>query len=666
VENLVPIPEGETLKSFGWRQDQSCYNGSMYFDTMHPVLSSVTNQLITATVDGYFSQWPAGSTVLVNRTKNREGTLLYYPYGEGNVILTSLYTDWGSSHSQATTTEIGIFRDLITFARNPKLPIPSYDLSENSNPAVSLNISVANLTEEDREISLTAASAKLYAYSADGTQLLHQDQLPVALNPGESGTVNLEFVVPSLSPEQYGICTVYYELYDDDGHIIQLPTFAADGRFAVYNLLEKYVPPKGIDMWLTVEKDEVYIDEQAVFTLHIKNHSKQAKTIACSYIADHRGIKPLFTLTVPAEETLEQVFSVEETNYTTLTILTDEPRRLAKNLEIVELPTNLVLTSSPNAAPGEPIKYEISTASSVSESGNFHIRAILEKYDYTKSGYDEMLTLLDREYDLNGPFHYEGEYSPDGRDNMLQVGRYRIKLEILSPKKSLCSVRSVEFYQQGSRFGLSFQPIQQNGASVAYLAAGAQYTLPVTASNNNAPNNYAVQNGNYLVTIESESGVEIFRKAVSGITVNSGETKILEGETFTFNPLGIGTYYLKAHYWDETEPEQTHSHTTRQTLYYRTHLSAETDKTVYDYLDNARVSVRIGGNGTYTVQFTCAAANLTETRTVTLEGDTSESQLTYSVPIGLKEFYGIHVTATAVNSSMYFDTMHPVTSHPVL
>ncbi len=34
VENIVPIPEGEKLKVYGWRQDQSCYLGSVYTEVI--------------------------------------------------------------------------------------------------------------------------------------------------------------------------------------------------------------------------------------------------------------------------------------------------------------------------------------------------------------------------------------------------------------------------------------------------------------------------------------------------------------------------------------------------------------------------------------------------------------------------------------------------------
>jgi hypothetical protein len=75
--------------------------------------------------------------------------LLIIPSGEngGHVILTSLYTDWGYAHSQATSAEIKIMRDLVTFAKNPNLPIPMYNLEENAKPEITLDVVVKNNTD---------------------------------------------------------------------------------------------------------------------------------------------------------------------------------------------------------------------------------------------------------------------------------------------------------------------------------------------------------------------------------------------------------------------------------------------------------------------------------------------------------------------------------------
>ncbi len=140
VESLVPVPEGESLKAFGWREDQSCLKNSLYFENRHPVLSSSLSALVDGGVDGYFSVIPSSSTVLLRRKVNNEPALLYYPYGNGTVILTSLFTDWGLAHSQASSAELKLVRDLVTFAKNPQLPLFYFQSLNVKNTPQNLDI----------------------------------------------------------------------------------------------------------------------------------------------------------------------------------------------------------------------------------------------------------------------------------------------------------------------------------------------------------------------------------------------------------------------------------------------------------------------------------------------------------------------------------------------
>ncbi len=52
-------------------------------------------------VDGYFTQYPDNSTILLRRTANGQPAMLMYDYGLGKVIVTSMYSDWAYGHSQA-------------------------------------------------------------------------------------------------------------------------------------------------------------------------------------------------------------------------------------------------------------------------------------------------------------------------------------------------------------------------------------------------------------------------------------------------------------------------------------------------------------------------------------------------------------------------------------
>ena len=64
VENIVPIPDGEKLKVYGWREDQSCYWSSVYGSIKHPVISSLKSDRASVAVDGYIDEYPQNSVIL--------------------------------------------------------------------------------------------------------------------------------------------------------------------------------------------------------------------------------------------------------------------------------------------------------------------------------------------------------------------------------------------------------------------------------------------------------------------------------------------------------------------------------------------------------------------------------------------------------------------------
>jgi hypothetical protein len=82
ITNFLNFESKETLKTFGFRQDQSCYLKSTYFQEMHPGLSSSNDEAITFSIDGYakIPGAPSDVNVLLYRTKNRQAAILYFPH----------------------------------------------------------------------------------------------------------------------------------------------------------------------------------------------------------------------------------------------------------------------------------------------------------------------------------------------------------------------------------------------------------------------------------------------------------------------------------------------------------------------------------------------------------------------------------------------------------
>jgi hypothetical protein len=224
IDKVVPIPDGASLRSYGWREDQSCSINSTYIEGMHPVLASLNTNIVTAAVDGYFSIYPSASTVLLRKKTNQEPCLLYYPYGNGTVILTSMYTDWGASHSQASPAELKLVRDLITFARNPNLNIAMYKLTQEAPVNISLALKIKNDAEAQ------AAKVKVRTLSPDRKIVFYENEQNITLAPGAEGDMPISFSVAYSSPALYGICHTDYELYDANGKLLQMATEADSGR----------------------------------------------------------------------------------------------------------------------------------------------------------------------------------------------------------------------------------------------------------------------------------------------------------------------------------------------------------------------------------------------------------------------------------------------------
>jgi hypothetical protein len=184
-----------------------------------------------------------------------------------------MFTDWAYAHSQATTAELRIIRDLITFAKNPKLPIPMFDLEQNPTPTINLNVEIKNITETP------ASKAKLMVYTPNRDILLHVIEAPVSLNQGESTQIAINFTLPELISRNYGICHVDYELYNAENGLVQLPTESAGGRFSIYKIITPVTLKDEVRQWLTVKDENVYWGQDVEVAIHFKNATAETKTL---------------------------------------------------------------------------------------------------------------------------------------------------------------------------------------------------------------------------------------------------------------------------------------------------------------------------------------------------------------------------------------------------
>ncbi len=99
----------------GWAEDQMCFINSLYVTQDNPIFSSITRNIISEEVDGYFDRYPATSVSLLSRTKNHFPAMLMYPYGKGYVIISTLYSDWKSEQREPSEFITSVVRDMVAY-----------------------------------------------------------------------------------------------------------------------------------------------------------------------------------------------------------------------------------------------------------------------------------------------------------------------------------------------------------------------------------------------------------------------------------------------------------------------------------------------------------------------------------------------------------------------
>jgi hypothetical protein len=247
------------IDGYGWNEDQACYYRAAYLSQWHPIFAGQSQHVMTCNVDGYLFEYPKNAEILLERTKNATPALLYYNYGAGTVIVSSLYSDWGYGHRQSSGAELDLIRDLTTWAVNPDMEIPEF----YSDSSVSVPVSI-EYTAND---TLTATSAIIKIYTPDRD--LHGSlSVPITLNPGEE----TEWVWSSSSiPENLGLWVIDYALLDENGEFIQ-----GYNRGAIF--AQKVDVPVGdynlgdFQMWATSDKEEIIKGNTVNFEVFVKNN----------------------------------------------------------------------------------------------------------------------------------------------------------------------------------------------------------------------------------------------------------------------------------------------------------------------------------------------------------------------------------------------------------
>ncbi|NOY64546.1 MAG: hypothetical protein GXO97_04010, partial [Nitrospirae bacterium] len=299
--SVLPIPDGKPLSGYGWAEDQSCRYRSVYIDTYHQILSGQRNITPSVNVDGYFTQYPDNSTILLRRTSNGQPAMLMYQYGNGYVIVTTMYSDWAYGHSQASREEIALVRDLISWAKNPA-ELPEIKPGET----VSVTLSITNNTDTD------ASKVKLLILAPD-RNLITEQTVNTTVPAGGTVTIPVTYATQSTAP--LGIWHVDYELLDSSGNIIQPQAETDSGRFVVSSPPEN--PYKSPDFSFSIQSDAEYYlyGSPATFTVIAWNNTDIDHTLEFRYYLPHLGPPGTRTFDVPANSSTYFEIVVPEVKY---------------------------------------------------------------------------------------------------------------------------------------------------------------------------------------------------------------------------------------------------------------------------------------------------------------------------------------------------------------
>ncbi len=273
----LPQPIGssgsaEPLGGYGWTEDNSCFESSLYISQYHPLVAGFDRAVLSAGVDGFFTQVPGSASRLLHRTKNGQPALVLYPFGEGWVAATTIYPDWARSNSQPLEAADRLLRDMVSWALDPRTPLLEFHPGET----VSLPLTLTNSTTWD------AAAAELVVLDNWG-RVYRRQTIDVSVPSGGSSVTTVQVTGIGIW-QTHGIWWVKVTLLAAGGDAIQ-PT-AWGGRFLVSDPSPAVGPTPAMGMSITAPSEE-FVAGPATFSFHVYNLTGQERSATVSYGLPH-------------------------------------------------------------------------------------------------------------------------------------------------------------------------------------------------------------------------------------------------------------------------------------------------------------------------------------------------------------------------------------------
>lgn len=252
---------------FGWEETESAYENAVEVAAAHPSTVACGKARFSAAVDGFFTDLPQGAEVLLRATGSGQPVAVAYPYGQGQVIATTLYTDWAAMNQPAGQDEYGFLRDLVLWAvaRSGKRFHPSLT---PLGAKVQVTLPLVNLGQH------MATKVRLSYLTPEG-RFCKPFELDLRMLPEEKE----DKTITVYAPRSPGIWHLVYALVGPDGSIMQYWRNGVDlacGQPAVAPA------PTGLGAAVTSTGEILRGEKGLTLTVNLWNHGSSPVGFSCT------------------------------------------------------------------------------------------------------------------------------------------------------------------------------------------------------------------------------------------------------------------------------------------------------------------------------------------------------------------------------------------------
>lgn len=258
------------------------------------MFSGQTNTTPSLNIDGYFTDYPSSSTVLLRRTANGQPAMIMYDYGAGKVIATTMYSDFAYGHGFVSLDELNLIRDLINWAKKP-VSLPE------TKPGNSLSI----LVTVHNNTGIDATEIRFSVYDMLRKNLIMQYNILADVPAGQSAQIPVSV---NIQDNKYGIYHIDYTLVNTQinpsGIIIQPPAETDDGRFIISNPPKVGTPDKPLWFSASTSSQDVIFGLLFDYTFHVWNNTDVERNLKIKAKFPHAKIEHEWNITAnPNSET---------------------------------------------------------------------------------------------------------------------------------------------------------------------------------------------------------------------------------------------------------------------------------------------------------------------------------------------------------------------------